>query len=129
MGLTFVETKNAPTPGGHYTQGVVAGGLLFVSGQLPSSPDSGAAKLETIEAQTQQALQNVLAIVEAAGSSLQHIAKVNIYIADVAMWGAVNEVYKHFFGDHKPARAIIPTKTLHYGYLVEIDAVAEVTPK
>lgn len=121
-----VTTSNAPTPAGHYTQGVVANGLLFVSGQLPIDPESGKPVGGSLGEQTRRVLQNVLAIVEAAGGDLRSIVKMTIYIPDVSGWGEVNEAYSAFFGDHKPARAVVPSRELHHGVALEAEAVAEV---
>ena len=123
--MEFIETNNAPIPAGHYSQATISNGLIFVSGQLPIVPVTKEKVLGSTDAQTKQALENVKAIVEAAGSDLNHIVKVNIYIADGDDWGAVNQVYSDFFGSHKPARAIVPVNTLHYGFKIEIEAIAE----
>ncbi|MFN7120183.1 MAG: RidA family protein [Saprospiraceae bacterium] len=123
MSLQFVETPNAPLPAGHYSQATIANGLIFVAGQLPITPNREKV-LGSIEEQTLQTLENVRAIVEAAGSDLAHVAKVTIYIADIELWDGVNQVYTQFFGSHKPARAIVPVKDLHYGFKIEIEAVA-----
>ena len=121
-----IVTEDAPKPAGHYAQGVVHGGLVYVSGQVPIDPKSGKLTLDTIEAQTQQALENVKGIVEAAGSRLDLVLKTTVYISDIELWTRVNEVYAAFFGDHRPARAIVPTKDLHFGIQVEIEAVAAI---
>lgn len=124
MDIQRINTSDAPSPGGHYSQAVVYNGLVFVSGQLSIDPKTGEKKLGTIEEQTLQALQNVEGIVRAAGSDLSRVLKVTVYVADIDLWSAVNEVYKKFFGEHRPARAVVPTGALHYGFLVEIDAIA-----
>lgn len=119
-----IHTENAPAPGGHYAQGVVHGDLLFVSGQLPIDPETGEKRAGAIEEQTELALRNVLAIVEAAGGDKSSIVKTTIYVSDIELWGAVNEVYAKFFGTHRPARAVVPVKELHHGLEIEIEAVA-----
>ena len=119
-----ISTPNAPKAAGHYSQAVVHNGVVYISGQLAVDPQSGERELGSIEEQTEQALKNVIAIAEAAGSDINHILKSTVYISDIALWGKVNEVYAQFFGDHRPARAVVPTKELHYGFLVEIEAVA-----
>lgn len=126
MSLQIIETPNAPLPAGHYSQATVANGFVFVAGQLPIKPVTKEKVLGSIEEQTLQTLQNVKAIVEAAGSGLHHIAKVTIYITDISLWDGVNKIYTDFFAAHKPARAIVPVKDLHYGFLIEIEAVAVV---
>ena len=119
-----INTKKAPAPGGHYSQAMVHGNTVYVSGQLPIKPATGEKVLESIESQTWQALHNVAAILEAAGSSKNRIIKTTIYISDVALWARVNDAYADFFGEHKPARVIVPSRDLHYGFQVEIEAIA-----
>lgn len=122
--MRAIETADAPAPAGHYEQAIEHGGLLFVSGQLPVDPQSKERRVGTIEEQTQQALANVDAILNGAGSARDRVLKVTVYISDIALWDRVNEVYSRFFGDHRPARAIVPTRELHFGYQIEIEAVA-----
>ncbi len=124
MDIRPVNTPHAPTPGGHYAQAVVYNGLVFVSGQLSIDPQTGEKKLGPVEEQTEQALNNVAAILRAAGSDLSRVLKMTVYVADMEMWGAVNAVYARVMGEHRPARAVIPTGELHYGFLIEIEAVA-----
>ncbi|MDX6269851.1 MAG: 2-iminobutanoate/2-iminopropanoate deaminase [Acidobacteriota bacterium] len=124
MEITNIETQDAPTPAGHYSQAVVYNGLVFVAGQLAIDPRTGEKKLGSIEEQTEQVLKNVGAILKAANSDLSRVLKMTVYISDMNLWGAVNEVYARVFGEHRPARAVIPTRELHHGFLIEIDAVA-----
>lgn len=119
-------TENAPAPGGHYSQAIVHNGLVYVSGQLPIDPKTGEKQTGAIEEQTRLVLQNLSAILDASGSSLNQVLKVTVYISDIALWGKVNEVYAEIFGDHRPARAIVPTRDLHFGFKIEVDAVATV---
>lgn len=121
-----IVTTSAPTPAGHYSQAIVAGGMLFVSGQLPFDPVTGKLAAGPIEDEARLALANLRAVVEAAGCSLTDIAKVSLYVSDITVWPRVNRVYAEFFGDHRPARAVIPCGPLHYGAQIEIEAVAEV---
>ena len=121
-----ISTPNAPQPAGHYAQAIVHNGIVYVSGQLAIDPATGEKHLGSIEEQTEQALRNVAAILEAAGSDLAHVLKTTVYIADMSLWGRVNTVYARHFGEHRPARAVVPTKELHYGFLIEIEAVAAV---
>ena len=123
-----VSTPKAPQPGGHYSQAIVHNGLVFVSGQLPIDPESGEKITGSIEAQTLRTLENVKAIVEAAGSDLDQVLKVTVFLSDIALWGTVNRIYADFFGPHRPARAMVPTRSLHHGFLIEIEAVAAVLP-
>lgn len=124
MEITPVHTQDAPTPAGHYSQAVVYNGLVFVAGQLAIDPRTGEKRLGSIEEQTEQALKNVGAILKAAGSDLSRVLKMTVYISDIDLWGRVNEVYARVLGENRPARAVIPTKELHHGFLIEIDAVA-----
>ena len=124
--MITVSTPDAPRPAGHYAQAVVHNGLVYVSGQLPVDPASGEVRLGSIEEQAEQALKNVAAILRAAGSDPGHVLKTTVYVSDISLWGRVNAVYVAFFGDHRPARAVVPTRELHYGFQVEIEAVAAI---
>ena len=119
-----VETDRAPKAAGHYSQAIIQGGFVFVSRQLPIDPATGEKKMGTIEEQAQQTLENVAAIVKAAGSDLSRVVKTTVYISAMELWGRVNEIYGKFFGEHRPARAVVPVKDLHFGFLIEIEAVA-----
>jgi 2-iminobutanoate/2-iminopropanoate deaminase len=121
-----VSTPEAPLPAGHYAQAVVHGGLVYVSGQLPIDPETGEKRTGSIEEQTSQALENVAAILRAANSGLDRVVKTTVYVADIELWGRVNEVYAAVFGPHRPARAVVPTRDLHYGFQIEIEAIAAV---
>ena len=122
--MEFIFTEKAPQPAGHYSQAVVSGGLVFVSGQLPIHPESGEIKA-TIEEQTDQVLVNLAYILAASGSSLEKVVKATLYISDISLWGKVNEIYTERFGSHKPARVVVPTRDLHFGCLIEVEVVAE----
>ena len=121
-----INTPNAPEPGGHYSQAIVHNGMVFISGQLPVDPVTGTKLTGEIEAQTIQVLKNLKSILEAANSGIDYLLKVNIYISDVSLWSQVNQIYADFIGSHKPARAIVPTKELHHGFKIELEAVAAV---
>ena len=126
MPLQTLQTSNAPAPLGHYAQAVRAGEILYVSGQLPIDPATGTLP-EGIEAQARQVLRNVLAIVEAAGGTRAALAQVQVFIPDVAHWPAVDAVYGEMMGSHRPARTVIPTRELHRGALVEVNAIAHLS--
>jgi 2-iminobutanoate/2-iminopropanoate deaminase len=113
-----------PTPKGHYTPGIAANGMVFVSGQLPMDPATGEIVPGGITAQTERALRNVELVLEAAGSSLDRVVQMTIYIPDGELWGGVNAVYARVMGSHRPARAVVPVSPLHYGALIEIQAIA-----
>lgn len=122
--LTPVLTTNATKPGGHYSQAVIHGDTVYVSGQLGFAPGSSEPAQVSVEQQVINCLGNLKAILEASGSSMDQIIRTTVYISDVALWPEVNTVYAAAFGDHKPARTIVPCNTLHYGFQVEIDAIA-----
>ena len=124
MEIKRIYTPNAPKPAGHYSQATVYNGLVFVAGQLSIDPATGERKLGSIEEQTEQALANVHAILQAAGTDWDRVLKMNISIADIDLWEPVNKVYSRILGDNRPARAIIPCGKLHYGFLIEIEAIA-----
>ncbi len=124
--MDFINTSNAPRPAGHYSQAIVHNGLVYVSGQLPIKADITPNEIGSIEEQTLQVLKNVEQILIASNSSISNVIKVTVYISDISQWGKVNEVYSQFFGVHKPARAIVPTKELHYGFQIEVEAIAAV---
>lgn len=121
-----IHSGKAPKPAGHYAQAVEHMGLLYVSGQLPVNPRTGIKEIGPIELQTRQALQNVEAILSAAGCGKKDVIKTTVYVADISLWDKVNAVYAEFFGKHRPARAVVPTRELHFGYQVEIEAIAAV---
>lgn len=124
MTIKKIETPLAPIPAGHYSQATVAGGFVFISGQLPIVAGTGQKISGPIEEQALQVFRNISAIAEAAGSSIDKVVKVTIFISDMEHWGTVNKVFASFFGDHKPARAIVPVKELHFGFGIEADAIA-----
>jgi 2-iminobutanoate/2-iminopropanoate deaminase len=124
MGIINITTYEAPLPGGHYSQAVVSGNVIFVSGQLPVVPLTGDRLTGSVSEQTLQALKNVLSIVKAAGGDITTIARTTIYTTDVKSWEEINRVYADFFGPVHPARSIITVAGLHHGCLVEIEAVA-----
>lgn len=121
-----LRTNDAPQPAGHYSQAIVHDGLVYVSGQLPIDPEREDKQVGSIEAQTEQVLRNLDAILKAANSDRDHVLKVTVYVSDIALWGRVNAVYARFFGDHRPARAVVPTRELHFGFQIEIEAIAAV---
>ena len=121
-----ITTPKAPAPSGHYSQAMVHNGLVYVAGQLPIDPVSGEKILDSIEKQTEQVIKNIAAVLEAAGSSLNQVIKTTVYVADIQLWDCVNQVYARFFGDHRPARAVVPTGPLHFGFHIEMEAIAAI---
>lgn len=122
--ITAVETSGAPRPLGHYAQAVEAGGFVFVSGQLAARADGTPLADMPFELQARQALANLLAIVEGAGLGRDRVTKVTAYLVGVEHWPAFNMIYAEAFGEHRPARAVVPVPALHHGYLIELEAVA-----
>jgi 2-iminobutanoate/2-iminopropanoate deaminase len=122
--IEHIQTASAPLPAGHYSQAIKANGFVFVSGQLPFAPGGARAMPDGIAAQARQCLENLAAILEAAGTSLDRLTSVQIFIPDVSLWKEVNSVYEAFMGTARPARTVVPTGALHYGALIELNAVA-----
>jgi len=107
-----ILTQSAPKPAGHYSQAIVHDNVVYVSGQLPIEPVTGEKRLGSIEEQTEQVLKNLAEIIKAAGSDTNRVIKTTVYISDIQLWDRVNSVYGEFFGEHRPARAVVPTKKL-----------------
>jgi 2-iminobutanoate/2-iminopropanoate deaminase len=122
--MQFIATDQAPAAGGHYSQAVVHAGLVYVAGQLPVVAGAPDTRLAGLEAQARQVIANVFAILEAAGSAREEILRATVYLAGVEHWPAFNRIYAEMMGSHRPARTIVPVPALHYGYLVEMDAIA-----
>lgn len=120
----IIHTENAPAAIGPYSQAVKAGNLLFVSGQLPIDPATGAFAGEDITAQTRQSLTNVKAIVEEAGYCLSDVVKATVLLADMGDFAAMNAVYAEFFTNNCPTRAAFAVKELPKGAKVEIEVIA-----
>jgi 2-iminobutanoate/2-iminopropanoate deaminase len=125
-GLGRVETGNAPAAIGPYSQGIKAGGLVFTAGQIPLDPATMQIAGATIQEQTDRVMQNLQAILVAAGASLAAVVKTTVYLTDMGEFAAMNEVYARWFGDHKPARSTVQVSRLPKDVKVEIDAVARV---
>ncbi len=121
-----VQPDNWPLPAGHYTPGIIHNGLIYVSGQLPMNLETRVPFNGPVGEQTELALRNVEAILKGAGSSLENVIQMTIYVSDMEYWGEVNVVYARVMGDHRPARAIVPVKELHFGVKIEIQAIAAV---
>ncbi len=122
-GIKCFQTDKAPAAVGPYSQAVSGAGLIFVSGQLGMVPETGLL-LDGFEAQAGQALENVKAILEAAGSDLDHVLAVDVFMTDLSMFLAFNDIYASYFTDHKPARAAVEVSALPKGGLVEVKCIA-----
>jgi len=120
----IIATAKAPSAIGPYSQAVKAGGTLYVSGQLPIDPATGAFAAEDIKGQTEQSLKNIGAILAEAGYGYEDVVKTTVLLADIADFVPMNEVYARFFTENCPARAAFAVKDLPKGSLVEIEAVA-----
>jgi 2-iminobutanoate/2-iminopropanoate deaminase len=120
-----ISTPNAPAAIGPYSQAVRTGNLIFVSGQIPLDPATGQLVRGDIGTQTQQVLENLAAVLEAAGSSLAKVVKTTVYLRDLGEFGGMNEVYAKFFAANSPARATVQVARLPRDAAIEIDVVAE----
>lgn len=122
--MRSITTDKAPPAGGHYAQAIVHAGVVYVAGQLPFVPGDPQRRLASFEEQAEQVISNVIAVVEAAGGSAERILRTTVYVADIAHWPAFNAIYARRLGAHRPARTVVPVAQLHYGFLVEMDAIA-----
>ena len=120
----IIETKNAPSPIGPYSQAVRANGFVFVSGQIPVLPDTGSVVEGGIAEQTHQVMKNLSAILNAAGTGLGKVVKTTVYLSNLDDFSEFNQVYGEYFGDAKPARATVQVARLPKEVLVEIEAIA-----
>lgn len=127
MPLDFVSTSRAPKAIGPYSQAVQANGFLFTAGQVALDPDKGDLVAGGISEQTTRALENLRAILSAAGSDFSHVIKTTVFLVDMADFGAMNEVYSRAFGDHRPARSTVAVAALPRGARVEIEVIAAVS--
>jgi reactive intermediate/imine deaminase len=114
----------SPPPAGHYSHAAAGAGLVFIAGQLPVAADGRRLTGEPFDVQARQTLANVQAALEAAGSSVGRLLQVRVYLTDIERWGEFNAIYAAWAGTHRPARAVVPVPVLHYGLMLEIEAVA-----
>ncbi len=122
--MKYIVTPKAVKPVGPYSQGIVANGMVFVSGTVAMNPVSNSMVPGGIKEQTAQTLENVKAILEAGGSGLEKVLKVSVYLKDGNDFKVMNEVYSSFFGDHKPTRTTVVAGFVRDGILIEIDCIA-----
>ncbi len=122
--LRIVTTEGAPKAIGPYSQGIIANGFLYTAGQVALDPATMELVGSDVRAQTERVMQNLQAILTAAGASFPRVVKTTCYLADMGDFAAFNEVYARWFGDHKPARSTVAAKTLPKNALVEVDVVA-----
>lgn len=121
--MKFVQTNRAPSAIGPYSQATVANGIVYTSGQIALTPE-GIMLENDVVVQTKQVLENLKAVLEEAGSSMDMVVKTTIFIDSMDSFATINEIYEEAFGSHKPARATVAVKTLPKNALVEIDAIA-----
>ncbi len=124
MNFIHPPASALPAPRGHYSPAVVHGGLVYVSGQLPLGPNGLPDATASFEVQVRRVLEQVRVILESAGSRPTQVIRATVYLVDVARWGALNGLYAEFFGEHRPARTVVPVPALHDDCLIEIDVVA-----
>lgn len=120
---TQINPPDMAPPGGHYSHAVVAGNQVYVSGQLPIAPDGRKLADDTFSAQARQVLDNVASALKAAGSGVDKLVQVRVYVTDIADWPEFNTIYAQWTGDAKPARCVVPVPQLHYGFKIEIEAI------
>jgi 2-iminobutanoate/2-iminopropanoate deaminase len=123
-GLTTIVTAQSPAAIGPYSQGIAVGNLFFSAGQIPLDPTTMEVDGSDIETQSERVMRNLDAVVRAAGSSLDRVAKTTCFLADLEDFQAFNTIYGRWFGDHKPARSTVQVAKLPRGVLVEVDCVA-----
>lgn len=124
MTLELIDTKKAPGAVGPYSQAVKANNMIFTSGQLHIDPETGKMVEGDIQEQTRVSLENLKAILEEGGATLEDVVKVTIFITDMSKFSLVNEIYGQYFSNHKPARSCVGVKELPLGGEIEIEAVA-----
>ena len=122
--LRAIDVPALAPPGGHYSHATVGAGLVFVSGQLPVTPEGTRLTDAPFETQARQTLANVAAALTAAGSGIDRLLQVRVYVDDIANWPAFNAIYAEWAGTARPARAVVPTGALHFGLKVEVEAIA-----
>lgn len=120
--MKLIENEHIPRPAGHYSPVVEHNGVLYVSGQLPRAADGTIP--EGITAQTEAVLAKLDNLLVHANSGRHRVLQVRIYVPDVKYWDEVNRIYSAFFGTHRPARCVVPSRDLHHGCLIELEAVA-----
>lgn len=124
--MDTVSTPSAPAAVGPYSQAVSSGGFVFTSGQIPLDPETGAMVEGDFGARVRRVLENLDAVLRAAGTDRSRVVKVTVFLTDMQRFGELNGLYAEFFGDHRPARSVIEVSALPKGADVELEAVAEI---
>ena len=124
MALELLSTNKAPAAVGPYSQGVKSSDIIFTSGQLPIDPETGELLKGDIQEQTKMCLENVKAVLEAAGATLEDVVKITAFVTDMDQFSLINETYGEYFSKHKPARSLVEVSKLPLGGEIEIEAVA-----
>ncbi len=127
MPIQPIQTDQAPAAIGPYSQAVKAGGMLYASGQIPLHPQTGEIVSSETDAQARQVLENLKAVVEAAGATMSDVVKVTIYLTDMCQFSVVNEIYGAYFSAPYPARACVEVAALPKGVAVEMDAIVQLS--
>jgi 2-iminobutanoate/2-iminopropanoate deaminase len=124
--VKMIASPDVPTPAGHYSQATVHNSTIYVSGLLPIARSGPLPASASFDEQVKVIFDNLESILRSAHSDLQHVLRTTVYVADIDHWPRFNELYAARFGVHKPARAVVPVPKLHYGYAIELDAIAAV---
>jgi reactive intermediate/imine deaminase len=122
--ITLANPATTAAPAGHYSHAVIGNGFVFVSGQLAIAPDGSKLNEAPFEKQAQQVLDNVAAALTGAGSTIERLVQVRVYVTDITAWPAFNAIYAKWIGASRAARAVVPVSELHYGFKIEVEAVA-----
>jgi len=122
--IVLTNPDTMAQPGGHYTHAVTANGFVFIAGQLPIARDGAKLAEVPFEQQAQQVLDNVASALAGAGSAIDRLVQVRVYVTDIMLWPAFNAIYAQWIGSSRPARTVVPVPELHYGFKIEVEAVA-----
>jgi reactive intermediate/imine deaminase len=122
--IVLTNPDTMAKPGGHYTHAVTANGFVFIAGQLPIARDGSKLVDAPFESQAQQVLDNVAAALAGAGSAVERLVQVRVYVTDINQWPAFNTIYAKWIRASRPARAVVPVPELHFGFKIEVEAVA-----
>ncbi|WP_321812278.1 MULTISPECIES: RidA family protein [unclassified Burkholderia] len=121
--MKIIQSSDAPAPGGHYSHAIQANGFTFVSGMLPG-PGVATSGPDNFERQVRATLEHCESVLEAAGCAFEDVVQCTAYIVGIERWPEFNRIYAAYFGEHQPARAVVPVPELHHGFLVELQMVA-----